>query len=969
MKYIKLFMLMVACCLISCGGGEDDGGGTISGGTFEISESDLTQNVGKSATTLYIPVKTDLLSNQWSVESDAIWCKVGKSSDGKNITVMVDPSEEIDVRTAKVTVIVTSPQKSFTITVKQLGYGPAILLKSIPNLVQKISAEGGKQEIVVTTNIDYTVTSPQVDWVKEMTSTYSTRGFVDYSHRYDVEKNLSFDSRSTTITFSDNRKNVQDSEKAKSVTLELRQEALDGKPSDVDIEGDIKLKVIGGQANQEQSGANNELKYSYDGKMDTHYHSPWYANTKWPVILEYYFDGTNDLDYIIYHSRNGNGNFGQFKLYVATKENSNYEFVGEHDLKCAGGSSRISLPESVQGVTKVKFEVLNGSGDGTGNTYASCAEMEFYQINTEKSLDAQLRSVFTDLTCSALKDGVTEGDINQLPEYFCKLAIAIRDGVYSDYEKEFRIQEYKAHSNPAVAAEKFMIKKYSMLDNPTGITVKANDEVILLVGDTYGHDVSVHNVGEEQTNFGESHNYPQTEATGDPYFLQPGVNKIKVQKTGMLFIVYHADLATNPKPIKIHIPIDCGQVAGYWDLEKHKTNEKYKELIGKSTYKYFCVRGERMIFYFHRDKMMAAVPEDINSAISLWDDIVRWQHELMGFDDVFPAQMNNHLFAISPEGSYMWADHYRVAFVYTYLNNILLKDNVMAEKDNAWGPAHEIGHIHQKAINWPSCSESSNNLFSNLILYKLGKYCSRGRSLDKLARARFVDGNSWSNLGEKFEPAYQGEAPDLHLRMHWQLFNYYHRCGYMPDFWPKMFKALRETRIVESDPGAGQLLFAKTACKVANEDLTEFFEMWGFFEPVNNVKLEQYGTWNYNVTQAMIDDAKAYMATFPKKAAPIQYLEDRKSGDVGLDVDPGDVGYYTQFIDNQKITKTITHTRSGQTISVKDGDEAVAFELYKGDKLVYFSNKFNFSVPSAIGLDDSVVVKAVQADGVRVEVK
>ena len=74
MKYIKLFMLMVACCLISCGGGEDDGGGgTISGGTFEISESDLTQNVGKSATTLYIPVKTDLLSNQWSVESDAIW--------------------------------------------------------------------------------------------------------------------------------------------------------------------------------------------------------------------------------------------------------------------------------------------------------------------------------------------------------------------------------------------------------------------------------------------------------------------------------------------------------------------------------------------------------------------------------------------------------------------------------------------------------------------------------------------------------------------------------------------------------------------------------------------------------------------------------------------------------------------------------------------------------------------------------
>ena len=55
----------------------------------------------------------------------------------------------------------------------------------------------------------------------------------------------------------------------------------------------------------------------------------------------------------------------------------------------------------------------------------------------------------------------------------------------------------------------------------------------------------------------------------------------------------------------------------------------------------------------------------------------------------------------------MWASDYRIGFVYTYLNNILLYDNVMAAKDNAWGPAHEIGHIHQRAINWPGSTESS----------------------------------------------------------------------------------------------------------------------------------------------------------------------------------------------------------------------------------------------------------------------
>lgn len=96
------------------------------------------------------------------------------------------------------------------------------------------------------------------------------------------------------------------------------------------------------------------------------------------------------------------------------------------------------------------------------------------------------------------------------------------------------------------------------------------------------------------------------------------------------------------------------------------------------------------MFYFHRNKLLEYVPNNILSAIHLWDNIVSWQQELMGIDDVRPSQVNNHLFAISPEGSYMWASDYQIGFVYTYLGNILLEDNVMAAEDNAWGPAHEI---------------------------------------------------------------------------------------------------------------------------------------------------------------------------------------------------------------------------------------------------------------------------------------
>ena len=43
-------------------------------------------------------------------------------------------------------------------------------------------------------------------------------------------------------------------------------------------------------------------------------------------------------------------------------------------------------------------------------------------------------------------------------------------------------------------------------------------------------------------------------------------------------------------------------------------------------------------------------------------------------------------------------------------------------QDNEWGPGHELGHMHQGAINWPSTTESSNNLFSNYVVYKIGKW-------------------------------------------------------------------------------------------------------------------------------------------------------------------------------------------------------------------------------------------------------
>ena len=52
--------------------------------------------------------------------------------------------------------------------------------------------------------------------------------------------------------------------------------------------------------------------------------------------------------------------------------------------------------------------------------------MEFYRYNQENTLENTLLTVFSDITCSALKEGVTDEQINALPDYFVRLAKALQ---------------------------------------------------------------------------------------------------------------------------------------------------------------------------------------------------------------------------------------------------------------------------------------------------------------------------------------------------------------------------------------------------------------------------------------------------------------------------------------------------------------------------------------------------------------
>ena len=103
-----------------------------------------------------------------------------------------------------------------------------------------------------------------------------------------------------------------------------------------------------------------------------------------------------------------------------------------------------------------------------------------------------------------------------------------------------------------------------------------------------------------------------------------------------------------------------------------------------------------------------------------------------------------------------------------------------------------------------------------------------------------------------------------------------------------------------------------------------------------------------------------------------QTFSDEFSRDIEPSRGPLKDHYYYQLCANIRRFKGISEpmkTEGGQTINIQNGEEAVAFELWKNGKRVYFSTRFNFTVPSAIAVDDNVTVKAVQANGERFDVQ
>ena len=955
----------------------------------------------QNAQVAFIPVTTNVTEDQWTFTSSADWCQIGRSLTAQK-GVMISVSDNNDKeKQRQAQVSVSAAGNEYIMTVVQTGYGPAIIVKNVT-----VGPEGGQVYVDVISNvaIDETAASrPQFnsedgeDWIR-FTGMESVKGFATTRFIFQVEVNELPDKREAVVPFNA----VDTADKDADTKCVITQNSIS--VTEAKVFTDEKVVPMSAKANQDDANYSYHPEALIDGNYGTFYHSPANGGTVFPVVWEFEFAGNKRIDYmnIMHRCYQGTGDhrrgqIGNFKVYYKVNPGDEYTLSQSFDFGGNGGYQTARFTSPIENATWIKIEILDGdpnSGSGEDGSYIATAEVEFYNSNSREVND-WIGRIFTDLSCSALKEGVTKKDIIQMnavsPYLATNVAMPLFNGTYNDNEKDFRIHSYEPYSSNHVN-QALVMQLYSMMDNPTGIEVKAGQDILVCVDQIpAGQTVSLAVYGESDQygpNYGgggENEGYNQNTS------LQAGVNNIRITSDGMVYIMNTVpvdnrnDLSTF-KNVKVHILPGCGTVQGYFDPARH-TDERYQEILNKCTYKYFMIKGKRCLFLFHTNQLKSDYPKSIRSGIGAWDDLVLWEHELMGLDKV--KWFNNHMLAVTSTNPdvYMNASNRRVQFHANTISWICsLEDLKKTGEDggfvcNIWGPAHEMGHVNQMAINWRSTTESSNNLFSNYANMKLAgdqfytKIRSRGDKLDILAKDYYRK-IPWAKIGLDAGD-YQGENSGIHMRMNWQLWNYYQNCGYKADFFPALFAYFRDGHQMPNqsaldyygraeNAGLCQLEYYEACCYVSGQDLTEFFDAWGFFRTMDET-YDQYGTTRYTVTDAMINAAKNRVAAknLPK-AVPIQYLEDRTTfGGVTY----CDMGYYTQYKNKVKITKTPTAKVSGNNVTLSNCDEAVSVEVRQGTsetgELLYFSNMFSFTSPVSLS---GKTLWAVQYDGKRVKV-
>ena len=654
-------------------------------------------------------------------------------------------------------------------------------------------------------------------------------------------------------------------------------------------------------------------------------------------------------------------------FYVYTEVLADYKASGWKSLGTILGGLENYYPMELDPNTVAKMKYTDYFEDG-----AATQLKPEYQAMSDEELTATLTEV-------------------GMPEYIVNIALKVKNETWAAYEQGFRIHDYKAYSDANYWNNKMMASGGSYMGNPTGIYAENDgDEIYVFVEEDVPSDATLYFAGCVEN---ELITNAKTGAK-----LTKGLNIVEGVKNALYYILYTANTESMTKTLdqwpalKIHV--EGGKVNGYYDVNLH-TSTDYMKILKAAKLNRFTVRGAHSLYNLKTSsfKTVFTSATKMNKSICWFDSVAVWEKNLMGMTEevalgkkagypwyltggeaIYPLYYNNPNFAIEGEpedAGYANSTAYRTSYNgLDCIRNCLDATNTNMDD---WCAGHECGHNNQRAINVEGCTEASNNVFSNLVRYLGGLNTSGGSALTKVME-EFADR----------EPFYYRDV-NSRLRFYWDLYLYYHLAQHNTSFYPDLFKALRDDPLTlynSTNNNNGGLKFVRTVCEIAQEDLTDFFNIWGFFEPIKaGSTINDYGSHAIAVTNAGIKSTKNQIAKYPVKNREIIFIEDRVdyvlstgflqaagkkrngSDQVGQ---CGDLGQFTSYLEGGCEPSEYIYLRA-DSLYAFEGSGGLGFFMLDADSaIVYASNSKNICIPVSVGNDFTIY--SFDADGTYHEV-
>ena len=680
-------------------------------------------------------------------------------------------------------------------------------------------------------------------------------------------------------------------------------------------------------------------------------------------------------------------------------------------MHCDGSSNIVPWTYGTSEIsgTEWTFELVNISEE-EANAAAMAYQDYAKIIENSSNIAAAVEALFEDKACTTMKaEWASKSDaeiivaLEGVPADLQQAVLKIKNNAWDSVtrEKEFRIYDYKPYSNPEVWADRLFTRPYNRINNPTGISTSDSKSFIY---------VFVENIPEGTTI--DLAEMASTKFWGNDTPLHEGLNVIPcANKDGSLYIRYVCETAIDGKKladyptVKIHI--ENGYVNGFWSKERGHTNEDWVYMRDHMFKNPTAVQaaGDLTVLNFRTYEFLKECPNNIEGVMRLWDFWNSRQNHYMALDKYYPWTNNKQL-AMSDDNGFMDASAYRTHYNNNTLSTIVNYDLLIADAGSSWGPNHEIGHTNQYAFQIVGTSEVSNNALTNFAIFDQGTHVSRGNNMEN----QILDFENKIPYVVRGEGSYGSKLFSM-TRMYFQLFLYFHAAGKDTTFYPRLFEKLRYDRLPgwatgswdeldengfyknSVDASKDQLKFAEACCEIAQMDLSEFFEAWGFFIPMKNAFVGDYGHhWVY-LLEEDAKASKARMQKYEKKGGHLMFLEDRVrksprkkspfSDGTGYRANyadwdgetigtVGNFGQWMDYIDETVKAQGYYYAVSKGKVVIKEAENAggaLGFKLYNAEtgELLSYTNKYEMNVPvSAAGATLKVV--AAQADGTDYEV-